>query len=383
MSDKAARSALACVMGDLNMVRALGLGGIGCAVVARDGEAALHSRYTRQVLPWEDFENGGDTLVEMLMSFGSAQPEQPVLYYQQDAQLLMVSRQRERLSKAFRFVVPEADLVESLVDKGLFQILAERLNLPVPKTRRIDLATGKPPASPPDLDLRFPIIIKPLTRFISWSNVGGQGKALQVGSAETLREIWPNLMTGGMDLLAQEMIPGPENRIESYHCYVDQQGVIVGEYTGRKIRTYPETLGHSTALTITDAADIVDLGRSLVAKLNFSGVAKFDFKRAPDGSLHLLEVNPRYNLWHYVGAVAGVNLPALVYGDLLGLPRPTPSKARAGASWCNITRDRLAARESGLAMSQWWPWMIRCEAKSMTWRDPMPFVHSTLSKVLH
>ena len=83
------------------------------------------------------------------------------------------------------------------------------------------------------------------------------------------------------------------------------------------------------------------LGRELVAKLNFSGVAKFDFKRAPDGGLHLLEVNPRYNLWHYVGAVAGVNLPALVYGDLLDLPRPALKRARAGASWCNITRDRL------------------------------------------
>ena len=146
-----------------------------------------------------------------------------------------------------------------------------------------------------------------------------------------------------MDLLAQEMIPGPETKIESYHCYVDEKGTVVGEYTGRKIRTYPEALGHSTALTITNADDVAKLGRELVAKLNFSGVAKFDFKRAPDGRLHLLEVNPRYNLWHYVGAVAGVNLPALVYGDLLGLPRPAPKRARAGASWCNITRDRLAA----------------------------------------
>ncbi len=138
-----------------------------------------------------------------------------------------------------------------------------------------------------------------------------------------------------MDLLAQEMIPGPETKIESYHCYVDEKGTVVGEYTGRKIRTYPEALGHSTALTITNADDVAKLGRELVAKLNFSGVAKFDFKRAPDGQLHLLEVNPRYNLWHYVGAVAGVNLPALVYGDLLGLPgrrRSGPGPARPGAT---------------------------------------------------
>ena len=120
------------------------MGGIGCAVVTQPGDAVLHSRYTNQALYWEDFENGGEALVEMLMRFGSAQPEPPVLYYQQDAQLLMVSRQRERLSKAFRFVVPDAELVEDFVDKARFQILAERLDLPVPRTRRIDLATGTP-----------------------------------------------------------------------------------------------------------------------------------------------------------------------------------------------------------------------------------------------
>ena len=74
MNSKAGKPALACVMGDMNMVRALGMGGIGCAVVTQPGDAVLHSRYTTQAMFWEDFENGGEALVEMLMRFGSAQP---------------------------------------------------------------------------------------------------------------------------------------------------------------------------------------------------------------------------------------------------------------------------------------------------------------------
>jgi hypothetical protein len=62
-----------------------------------------------------------------------------------------------------------------------------------------------------------------------------------------------------------------------------------------------------------------------------TGGAKLDFKSAPDGRLLLLEINPRFNLWHHLGAVAGVNLPALVYADLVGLPRPATRPARAGA----------------------------------------------------
>ena len=260
MSNKTGKPALACVMGDMNMVRALGMGGIGCAVVTQPGDPVLHSRYTTQALYWEDFENGGEALVEMLMRFGLAQPEPPVLYYQQDAQLLMVSRHRERLSKAFRFVVPEAELVEDLVDKARFQILAERLDLPVPRTRRIDLATGTPAASPPDLDLRFPIVIKPLTRFIAWGNVGGQGKALAGGKPEALAALWPDLVAGRMDLLAQEMIPGPETRSRATIATSMRRVPSSAKYTGRKIRTYPEALGHSTALTITNADDVAEVG---------------------------------------------------------------------------------------------------------------------------
>ena len=46
-----------------------------------------------------------------------------------------------------------------------------------------------------------------------------------------------------MEVLAQELIPGPETCIESYHVYVDGEGEVVGQFTGKKIRTYPERFG--------------------------------------------------------------------------------------------------------------------------------------------
>ena len=58
-----------------------------------------------------------------------------------------------------------------------------------------------------------------------------------------MSELWPRLVASGTELLAQELIPGPESRIESYHVYVDEQGAIVGEFTGQKIRTKPSAFG--------------------------------------------------------------------------------------------------------------------------------------------
>lgn len=231
-----------------------------------------------------------------------------------------------------------------------------------------------------DIDLRFPIIVKPLTRRPDlWRSVADAGKALRVDTPADLYRLWPRLSASGLPLLAQEMIPGPETCIESYHVYVDEQGEIVAEFTGRKVRTYPREYGDSSALVTTDAADVAALGRNLVKRLDLRGVAKFDFKRAADGGLYLLEVNPRFNLWHHLGAVAGVNLPALVYGDAVGLPRPAVASARAGIRWCRMWQDALAARASGTDFTRWLRWALGCEAKRMlAWDDPMPFVRAGL-----
>src|SRR5213592_1848596 len=164
---------------------------------------------------------------------------------------------------------------------------------------------------------------------------------------------------------------------------------VAGEFTRRKIRTYPADYGHSTALTITDsrreAADVAALGRDLSTRMGLRGVAKFDFKRAPDGHLHLLEVNPRFNLWHHLGAVAGVNLPALVHADLTGAhaTRRAPTRARAGAHWCRPWVDWRAARATGLALWRWAPWALACDAKSVVaWDDPLPLLGAAVWRPL-
>jgi predicted ATP-grasp superfamily ATP-dependent carboligase len=363
--------------GGMDLVRPLGLAGIRCAVVTQPGSPSVHSRFTQAALYWNDFSEGTEKLVEALVRFGAAQSEPPVLFYTEDAHLLLVSRYRRRLKTAFRFVLADEQLIEDLVDKGRFQALAERLHLPVPATQRIRTAEG---SSPPPLDLRFPIIIKPPTRDDDWGAAWGKRKALQVDTPAAMAELWPRLAASGTDLLAQELIPGAESRIESYHVYVDEQGTIVGEFTGRKIRTQPSVFGFSTALETTAQADVTNEGRALVRRLNLRGVAKVDFKRGPDDRLHLLEINPRFNLWHHLGAVAGVNLPALVYADALGQPRPAMRAARAGVRWCLLWHDVLVAGETGIPLAVWLPWALRCEAKSaVAWDDPLPLLRGIWS----
>jgi D-aspartate ligase len=368
---------LACVIGDMDLVRPLGLAGIHCAVVAKPGDPIRYSRFTRAAIDWADPWKQPELLIERLLGWAAPQSDRPVLFYEEDRDLLLISRNRERLSEALRFVVPPAELVEDLVDKARFHVLAERLDLPVAPTRRLDPGRG---SSPADVDLRFPIVIKPLTRRTDrWTPIAGDSKALRIDSPDALRELWPRLEQAGLEVLAQELIPGPETRIESYHAYVDAAGEVVGEFTGRKVRTYPRENGYSTALEITDALDVTKLGRHLVERLGFTGVAKFDFKRAPDGRLYLLEVNPRFNLWHHPAAVAGVNLPELVYRDLAGLPRGPKPAAKPGVRWSYVWYDAKAMRAWSVPAWEWLVWTLRCEAKSaVSLDDPMPFIRGVV-----
>jgi D-aspartate ligase len=95
-----------------------------------------------------------------------------------------------------------------------------------------------------------------------------------------------------------------------------------------------------------------------------------------------LEINPRFNLWHHAGAVAGVNIPALVYADLVGISRPQVAGARAGVRWCRMWKDLPAARAGGMPLAAWLRWALTCEAKStLSWDDPMPLLRSTFHRV--
>jgi predicted ATP-grasp superfamily ATP-dependent carboligase len=378
-------------MGDVDLVRPLGLAGIPCVVAASPGNPARFSRYTVATLDYADAWTEPSTLLEILLQFGRQQPEPPVLYYETDGEMLLVAQRRDQLARHFRFVVPDADLALDLVDKARFATLAERLDLPVPRARRLD-PTGELRLS--ELDVNYPFILKPITRKPGWGSVseplthasrwgriGAPAKVVEIESFDEMRRAWPRLRDAGTEFLAQELIRGPESCIESYHAYVSASGEVLGEFTGRKIRTWPVGYGHSTALETSDAPDVVELGRWCMQRMGLVGPAKFDFKRDSAGALHLLEVNPRYNLWHHLGAVAGVNLPAIAYADLTGTyvgPQPSP---KVGLTWCKPWHDVLAARASGVSLLSWIRWAWTTDAKrGISRNDPWPLARAVLHR---
>ena len=375
---------------DTDVVGALAREGIPCAVFAAPGEPVHLSRRVVASLEWVDAWKEPGKAVELVRAFALRQSCPPVLLPQTDGDLLALSRRRDRLAGVARFNLPDATVVEDLIDKARFRCLAERLGLPVPTSER-----ARPDATgpPEDLTVRPPLVVKPLLKdYAEWDRFEGSAKARRAATAGDLAALWPELARAGLDVLLQEEVPGPESLIESYHAYLSGDGELVAEFTGRKLRTFPTQFGHTTALTITAQADVIDLGREVVERVGLTGPVKVDFKRAPDGALHLLELNPRFNLWHGPAAAAGVNFPAIAYAELAGLPRPSCGPARPGVTWCSPLDDARAARQAGTGTRAWLRFAatcdVRCGLSRADWRPAVkgmiaPYIAQRVRAALH
>jgi D-aspartate ligase len=364
------------VLGEIDLVTALGRAGIRCAVSAVPGDPALFSRHARWALPWVDPRSDPGGMTTALEGFARTQVRPPTLFYNGDADLIYVSRNRAVLERSFRFVLPEADLVETLVDKLRWQDLAEKLGLPVPRAEVVGSGVTRPNQS-----LAWPLVAKPARgRHTAWRSRFGPRKAILVETGPELEDV--RRLLPDEPLIVQEFVPGPESEVYSYHVYVDDHDKVVAEFTGQKIRTWPPQFGETSALSVGLDPGIAAMGRDMVAGLKLRGVAKFDYKRAPNGQWFLLEVNPRFTLWHNAGASAGVNIPAIVHADLNGADRSHQSITET-ARWCHPTADFRAARATGLSIPKWLRWATACDARwALTWRDPMPFVRGVVGKKL-
>jgi D-aspartate ligase len=371
----------ACVVGDISLVRALGIRKLPVAVATSEGDAkCLRSRYCRIVVKTPSWFREPEAAVTAIIEWARQQASLPVLFYQGDHDLVAISRARERLAPHFRFVLPSAELVEDLTDKVRFFALARRHDLLVPDTLAVPLGAGASKALQ-QWD-RFPCVCKPARRPENWYEfIGRYQKALHIETRGELEGLLPKIEASNARFLIQASVEGGEENILSYHAYVRPSGEIVAEFTGRKIRTAPKVYGRSTYVEITDDREVRDLGRATVANLGFSGVLKIDFKRdRRDNRLYMLEINPRFNLWHHPATVAGVGIPEAVFWDCVEPETVEPMKsAKKGVRWMAPMSDARAFGEyhaSGqLSRARWVFEMLTVEVnEGFQISDPMPMI---------
>lgn len=371
----------AVLLGGLNVTRALGLGGVPVIVASTQADhPAFASRYCAARLLLPPLADRG-ALLEALVRAGRRLSddagERLPLFYSNDDWQRLVQDYRAELAPYYALLLNEPELAHAVIEKDRFQALAAAHGLPIPRTLAWEELEG----------FGHPVLVKPRTKF-NWdaSPVHAQLFALSGKAA-----VFPNGRALAADpaarllreqLLIQEYIAGDDRHIWSFHGFCDETGRLLDWFIGRKIRTYPALTGTSTFLELAHDDEVAALGRRIASQLGLKGVFKIDLKRdAIAGRVRLLEINARYNLWHYLGAANGVNLTRTAYDYLLHGARPSaPGCYRSARRWIYLRYDwrayrELAARgELGL-----WGWLASLAGAPLVcqlfaWSDPLPFL---------
>jgi D-aspartate ligase len=367
------------LLGGLNVLRALGLARIPVIVASPEPDApAFASRYCSARLALPPLERR-EAVLEMLLDAGRRLLEalgRPVpLLYTSDDSLDLVQSERESLGRYYRLLLNDPLAAEAMIEKERFVTFAARRGLPVPRQLEWHGLA----------QYDGPVIVKPKSR-IAWDEspiyrrlFSGAGKARIFENGAAVRANAVVAQLAG-ELAFQEYLEGSDRDLWSFHGFATEDGEVLAWFIGRKIRTWPALTGFSSYVELARDDKLAALGCQIAARTPLKGVFKLDFKRdRRTGRFVLLEVNTRFNLWHYPAAKSGINLPQVAYHYLLRGEKPAAISGTLRYRWLAFSLDRRAfkelraRRELGWAA---WLWSLASAPKVydlFAWDDPLPF----------
>jgi D-aspartate ligase len=275
------------------------------------------------------------------------------------------------LNQYYIFAQPPALLRTRLTSKRETFRLAAHHGFPIPRTCF--------PQSEQDVmafidEARFPCLIKP--EFSpSWLNadVGSPMYEKKVLVAETPGELltcYRQATELDSRVVVQEVIPGPDESLLYFVCYLSREQEMLGAFTGRKVRVTPIHFGSASYVQTIYDKELEDQCLHFLKAVGYWGVCGVEVKRDEgDGRLRLVEINPRYGLWDEVGQYIGVDIGNIAYRDLLGLPVTAVRACRPDYRWVSLGRDLrtfFEYKEEGLIDARSWLASLR---RPILWTD--------------
>ncbi|KAA1397730.1 ATP-grasp domain-containing protein [Aeromicrobium ginsengisoli] len=318
----------------LGIARSLGRRGISVAVLDDEVSIAPRSRYVRhsmRVPTLRSPEATADALHEAARRFGL---DGWVLFPTREETVAAIAQHRDDLARTFRVPTPSWETVRVAWDKRQTYQVAERLGIEVPRCWF--------PRSESDLSeiaLDSPVIIKPAIKEHFFYDTGA--KAWRANDRAELVQKFreATAIIPAEEVIVQELVPGAGDRQLAYCAFV-KDGEPVGSMTVVRRRQHPSDFGRaSTFVETVELPELEAPSLRLLREMNYYGLVELEFKRDErTGAVKLLDVNARTWGYHGLGAAAGVDFPALLHRDQMGLP-VQPCRASAGVRWVRLATD--------------------------------------------
>jgi len=364
-----------CYVNGLSIIRSLGRKGIPVVAVDYDKNTiGLYSKYAHESIIAPDPKVSSEKFLSFL--FDNANKwKNGILIPTDDYVLDILSKNKKELSSYYTIPVPDWEITKNIVNKERTYEIAKELNIPIPKTFFPDsmeyLKTQKE-------EFEYPCILKPLIghKFINKFKT----KLYKINTFEELELKFKLAYETGYDMMVQEIIPGADDQIYVYGSYYDLNNKPLAEFTGRKLRQIPPTFGVTRVIESTYTDKVIDLSRRLLRKLSYTGLCDVEFKKDPrDNKYKLIEVNARSGMWMGLSIESGVNLPWIMYKDLVDHKKVEVNGYDVGVKWIHIRDDleaiiRYHKQENLKAMEYLSPYLHKKTYAVFALDDLKPFI---------
>jgi predicted ATP-grasp superfamily ATP-dependent carboligase len=322
----------------LPVARSLGRRGISVFGIDKNkGHIGTKSRYIEFLGSPVDDED----LLKILLDFAARNQTKAVLYPLNDEYLLFLSRHKDKLSRHFWFPYPKECSLEQLVSKESMAAIFRALGISMPYTvvLREDSINELE-----YVGLTFPVLIKPnlqqrwLDNRDVTGNIGNR-KVLLVNDLSSLKEYY-RVLSKYDTVIAQEFIPGETKNLYYYVGYRNNRGEILVSFVGRKLRTFPDTMGSESFLQSIHNPRLCKLGEEILNKLNYVGPAGIDFKfDVRDQGFKVIEINCRLGISDGLPVTCGVDIPYIYYRDVQGMTVQPELEYKDNVYWWWFEKD--------------------------------------------
>jgi len=371
----------ALVVGEIGLVRSLGQAGIPLYVGSYyDDNIGLYSRYCSKRVHFS--HTTSEKFADELVEFGKSQKQKIVFFSDDDRAVLTFSRYRERLAEYFYFNLPDQDTVEDMLDKRRFAKVTRSLNIPAPKTFTPETLQDLMAAAE---EMTYPCVLKPANKDHWWHPdflelVGPYRKAIQCENKDELVEYYNKVVRVNKNVIVQEYIAGNDANLYSVNMYFNKQKEMLAYFIGHKIRIYPIHAGVATLVETIQNESMRALALDVARKLNITGHYNIQFKQdSGTNALKVIEIHTRNSLWCYLATGAGLNISAIAYYDMIGMPCPLKNNYQTGVKWLDISKDFKALqgyrKTEQLTYGMWFKSLSgKLVHHVISLKDPMPAI---------
>jgi predicted ATP-grasp superfamily ATP-dependent carboligase len=296
------------------------------------------------------------------------------------------TRYQNELAPHIRFLLPDRDTLDAIVNKRRQYARAAEAGVPIPETH---FPESLEEAEEVATRMSYPCILKPYQSYLDRARIHDR-KVVVAESPEHLVRAWRDLGEAAPSFMVQEIIPGGDNGLYGYLALWDDQSREVAWLTKRKLRQSPPQFGDGSLQIVLEDPGIAEPSRALLTALRYRGFVGIEFKRDPrDGRFKLIEINPRTVSGNQMTISAGLDFPYIGYRLLIGDPMTPAEIGRftPGTKYLNEEWDLkafLALRNDGtLTFAQWVRSIQGCKARALwAWDDPAPAIEAARRLVL-